>query len=206
MYSAWSGPIGGRGISVNTSIDISKKSSATPLAGNQQPTAQPFFGLTAAATVLNGQLVATDPESATLAYSLVPTGGPAHGTVTIGASGAFIYTPNGSFSGYDHFYYSVTDGSTKPIVQEVVIGVSPQLPALPLALPTVANLTPIVRVRAKAITINSGWQAVSFPLEVSPQAQVGDVYRMIVKQEALDCDCNSYFKLDCFDIVIGACR
>jgi hypothetical protein len=29
---------------------------------------------------------------------------------------------------------------------------------------------------------------------------------LLVRQEALDCNCNPYYKLDCFDLVIGSCR
>lgn len=36
---------------------------------------------------------------------------PSHGTVVLQASGAFVYTPNGGFSGTDTFQYKANDGS-----------------------------------------------------------------------------------------------
>ena len=64
-----------------------------------------------------GQAVATDVDNtqAQLTYSLDTTvnanGGAQHGTVSISASGAYIYTPDAGFSGSDSFTYKVSDGT-----------------------------------------------------------------------------------------------
>jgi VCBS repeat-containing protein len=63
-----------------------------------------------------GQAVATDVDNtaAQLTYSLDTTvnanGGALNGTVTISASGAYIYTPNAGFSGSDSFNFRANDG------------------------------------------------------------------------------------------------
>jgi hypothetical protein len=129
-----------------------------------------------------------------------------HGTVVISPSGAFIYTPGVNFTGYDKFFFSVRDTLHNPVIGEAIIGVSPQLPLPALALPTLAMLTPVIVIRPKAVSLNSPWQSVSFPVEVSPQAKTGDTYRLTVRQQAADCEGNFFYKSDCFDIVIGACR
>ena len=60
----------------------------------------------AAPGVLGNDLdVDGDPISAIL------VNGPAHGTLTLGPNGGFVYTPAGNFNGSDSFSYRVTDGS-----------------------------------------------------------------------------------------------
>lgn len=57
-------------------------------------------------TVLTGQIAASDPGD-TLTFASV--GAPASGAVTVSATGAFTYTPNGNFNGNDSFTARVTD-------------------------------------------------------------------------------------------------
>lgn len=207
LYASWSQPIGGRGIGVPT-IAVVLHTKAAITAGNQKPVVLPYLGLTALDAPLAGALstVVTDPEAATLTYSAMPLYGPASGSVVINANGAFTYTPGPNFSGYDRFFYTVTDNVTAFVVGEVIIGVSPALPSLPLAMPTTAMVTPIAIVRSKFVTVNSAWQSISLPFEVSPQAASGDVYRMTVRTPAYDCDGAVYYHVSCYDVLIGACR
>ncbi len=51
---------------------------------------------------------ATDPDGDPLTYSKQTS--PAHGSVVIGATGGYVYTPQANYSGDDSFVYRVSDG------------------------------------------------------------------------------------------------
>ncbi|MCA3268080.1 MAG: tandem-95 repeat protein, partial [Azospirillum sp.] len=75
-------------------------------------------------TVVAGQLAAADIDGGTLSYAIVPTGGPAHGTVSIAANGAYTYTPNPNFNGTDSFTYRVSDGQGGSVTGTVSVTVN----------------------------------------------------------------------------------
>ncbi|WP_338086792.1 cadherin-like domain-containing protein [Magnetospirillum aberrantis] len=58
--------------------------------------------------VLNGILPVLNPDGVSLSYGVVT--GPAHGTVTLGANGSYVYTPAAGFTGQDCFTYSISTG------------------------------------------------------------------------------------------------
>ncbi len=62
-------------------------------------------------TPIAGTLAATDPNGDPLLFGLAAGGGPQNGRVTIGANGAFIYTPDADFFGIDSFTAAVSDGA-----------------------------------------------------------------------------------------------
>ncbi|WJH33979.1 Ig-like domain-containing protein [Paenibacillus sp. CC-CFT747] len=58
---------------------------------------------------LTGKLsIASDPEKDIAAWSLVT--GPAHGTFELKSDGAYTYTPNGDYTGYDKIRVAAVDG------------------------------------------------------------------------------------------------
>jgi VCBS repeat-containing protein len=57
---------------------------------------------------ISGQVTATDPEGATLTYTLLS--GPSYGVLSFNASGAFVYTPNANYNGADSFTFMANDG------------------------------------------------------------------------------------------------
>jgi hypothetical protein len=70
----------------------------------------------------NGVLNASDVDGDALSYAI--TAPPAHGTLTLGANGAFTYTPAPNYCGPDRFSYSVSDGTcTQPVGATVHITV-----------------------------------------------------------------------------------
>jgi hypothetical protein len=204
-YAPWAIPIGGRGLSVNTIFDIEKKTGATSPAGNQSPA----VAFKASAVTFNTPLTDTvatsvvDPEADDLTFSLLPLYGPSNGEITFDAAGAFTYTPHAGFSGYETFFYQVSDGQSAPRIGEVSLAVSLASPATPLPLKTKG--TPAVRVRREGLVILQSWAAIQFPVEISPAALPGDIYRLTIRQEALDCDCNPFYHVSCYDISIGRC-
>lgn len=64
---------------------------------------------------------ATDPENDPLTWSLSTM--PAHGLVTGGSNGAFVYTPFANFSGSDRFVVAVRDAGTATSLQTVTVTV-----------------------------------------------------------------------------------
>ena len=52
----------------------------------------------------------SDPEGQGLTASVVSQ--PAHGTLTLNATGAYTYTPSANYSGSDSFTYRANSGST----------------------------------------------------------------------------------------------
>jgi VCBS repeat-containing protein len=59
------------------------------------------------------------------ALSAVLLAPPVHGTVTLGADGALLYTPDANFNGTDGFSYVASDGSGDSTVASVTITVTP---------------------------------------------------------------------------------
>ena len=76
-----------------------------------------------------------DPNGDTLSAILV--GGPANGTLNLGADGSFDFTPNAGFVGSDQFTYRASDGSAVSGVATVSIDVSN---AAPVALADAATV------------------------------------------------------------------
>jgi hypothetical protein len=65
----------------------------------------------------------TDVENDTLVPGIVT--GPLHGSVALGSSGAFVYTPASNYFGDDSFIYRVTDTLTSSLPATVRISVRP---------------------------------------------------------------------------------
>jgi large repetitive protein len=78
---------------------------------------------TPAGAAVSGTVATNDFGAAGAVWS-GPTAGPAHGTVVIGPSGTYTYTPAAGFSGTDSFTYTVTnpDGSTATATMQVAVG------------------------------------------------------------------------------------
>ena len=77
-------------------------------------------------TVINGTLVATDVDSASLTFSGVAQA--AHGSVTVNANGSFSYTPNTGYSGTDSFTFKANDGSLDSNVATVGLTICREYP------------------------------------------------------------------------------
>ncbi|MBI1244082.1 MAG: tandem-95 repeat protein, partial [Alphaproteobacteria bacterium] len=87
----------------------------------------------------SGQLAAMARDQGdSLTFALAQNGAPAHGTVTVGAGGAYSYTPNANWSGTDSFSYQVSDGHGGTATASVDVSIAPvaDQPALSVSLGT----------------------------------------------------------------------
>src|SRR5262249_34879078 len=83
----------------------------------------------------------SNPPGHTLTAALVT--GPAHGSVTLNASGSFAYTPNAGFTGSDSFTYTAADGALVSTPATVSLSVTNQAPTAANNSYTTANHTPL---------------------------------------------------------------
>lgn len=152
-------------------------------------------------TVLNGDLntQVTEPESNPMTFKWIFNGayGPDRGKLVLLADGTFTYTPDPNYTGPDRFYASASDGINAPVVFEVIIGVGTPSANIPA--------TPHVSIINDGVQVNDGLRLISFPVKVSPAAQLCEVWRLSIMQEALDCECNCFQRIDCLDMRIVKC-
>ncbi len=108
----------GKGGTISQSVLVSVA------AVNDGPVAEASVSLSADEdTAVSGQVMASDIEADTLAFSLA--NGPANGTVSLNAAtGAYTYTPGANFNGGDSFQVSVSDGQGGSVVQTVSVGIA----------------------------------------------------------------------------------
>jgi Bacterial Ig domain len=198
-YAPWAVPIGR--LHCAPQFVLEQMQTCPAPAGNNlppQPAAKVAFETLSGNTIsgdLNVQV--TDPETDPLTYKLLPMYGPVHGKLTFYQNGMFEYTPDPTYAGADRFYASVSDGINAPVVFEVVIGVRVSMVDIPG--------TPHVSIDVQGVQVNERYYTISFPVKVSPAAQLCEVWKLTVLQGALDCDCVCYTRTDCFDIRIVKC-
>lgn len=197
-YRSWVVPMGGRGLTDRTEFSIERKSQS-PDPNAPINTAKQFpvdFNTAFDGNVSTG---ASDPGGDPLTFRMSTLNAPKFGTAEVNQDGTFTYTPTLGFHGYDRFFI-VTDNGVKSITTEVIMKVNSPNPTTPLADTT---LTPDLAVVRKNMRVEG--DAITFALAASPAVAVGDVYRMTVKQPAMDCDCNEFFHISCYDIAIVIC-
>jgi uncharacterized protein len=89
---------------------------------NSAAVAQAGIGSGDEDTDITGTLVANDRNGDTLTYTIIT--GPANGTVTLGANGAYSYTPDGNFNGSDSFTFRANDGNVNSNVATVSLTIT----------------------------------------------------------------------------------
>lgn len=198
-YAPWSLPIGGKGLAYGTDVAIEIISTCPPSSpGDPSPDNTNYFF-----SGLNGPIVANvttnEAPPGALTYSLVPLTGPRHGTLAQ-AGGIFTYTPQGGYLGYDSFYYKAVDISGRSVTRQVIIQVL--APAQVAANP---GFAPPVNIPRNRILIDVIGHSISFPVEITPAARECDIYRITVRQPALDCDGNCFYHVSCYDLSISKC-
>lgn len=202
-YANWVAGIGGRGLVSTPAFDVTKLSfAAAAAAANKPPTNANYSAVTAINTATTGTVAtsAADPEGAAMTFAHLALYGPVNGRLAFAADGAWTYTPDSQFVGDDRFWFSTSDGTNVPVVNQVSLRVNDVAPAAQMvAKPAI----PVVGIDPLKVAVAT--PVVSFPLSVSPAAVPGDIYRLTVIQNAMDCDGTVYSHQMCFDIVIGKC-
>ncbi|QAA34848.1 tandem-95 repeat protein [Clostridium manihotivorum] len=95
----------------------------TVLKPNTAPTATNGSLTVTEDTAKTGALVGNDVDSGTtLSYIIIS--GPTHGSVTLGANGAYTYTPAANYNGTDSFVFKVNDGQLDSNTASVSINVT----------------------------------------------------------------------------------
>lgn len=196
-YAPWSVPIGGRGLSADTKAFI--ETILVPEVIGLPVATFLARAIVAGNSLVNEQLTATDPEGDALTFALVPWAGPQHGEATLSPTGVLNYTPAPGFYGVDRFFFTVSDGKNVA-TQEIAIRVNAAAPAVQFPPPE-----PTPMLEARDFSLDGPNHLVRFRVAASPAARVGSIYRMTVKQTALDCDCNPYVHIGCYDVQIMKC-
>lgn len=199
-YAPWAAPLGGHGLQNSTEFAIEQKSNPTP---QNAPTNIDYrFASTAGVAIVGDVSVSANaPIGETITFGLVPFSGPEYGEITFDPNGSFTYEPTAGRVGYDHFFFWTEAGGVRT-VNQAQLKVSQTAPADPLP---DHPLIPDVSVAMKTVNVDQSGYLLSFQLKASPAAEVGAIYRMTIRQPALDCDCNEYFHVSCYDITIAKC-
>ena len=106
-----------------TVTDASGQKSTASVSIAVKPTAANDTASTVVNTVLNGSTVLSNDAGSAL--TVTSNTSPSHGTVTIAASGTYVYTPTTGYSGADSFTYTTTDSSGQTATATVNITVTP---------------------------------------------------------------------------------
>jgi hypothetical protein len=195
-YAPWAVPIGELHCTPQFMIE-EMETCPVPVGDNMPPAAVADVKFS---TPANAQLdsdlklMIQDPEAVALTFKVLPLYGPKHGKLTLQPNGLFSYVPMNNFSGEERFYVSASDGANTAIFEVMIaVGIDP------------ANMAATPHISIGPAVVDQRYFIVSFPITVSPAAQLCEVWRLTVLQAALDCDCICYTRTDCFDIGIAKC-
>ena len=97
--------------------------SLTVIPVNDRPVVPDYTLSTPEDTILNGQVIATDPDGDPLTYSTFTS--PINGTLVVNPNGTWSYTPNPNFTGTDTFSVLVSDPSGATAVSTINLTVTP---------------------------------------------------------------------------------
>lgn len=204
-YAPWSVPIGGRGLLCAPDIEVEVNAAGCPAqtvtAGSPPGNTNYFYQTPLNTALATGNLASNaTPIAGIFTYAKVGLSGPTNGVLDLNsATGAFTYTPNSGFIGRDRFYYKMTDNVGRSTVHEIVIEVSQ----------TIGNVfgtfRDMVLIDRTKVTVDNRYHTISFPITLSPAARSCEVYRVNIKQQAMDCDGVCYAHISCYDINAGRC-
>jgi hypothetical protein len=200
-YVSWAVPIGQLHCEPRFQLEQMDTCPA-PAGGNLPPAITALDGMvrfdTGANIHLDGDLRTkiTDPEGLALTFKPLPLYGPQHGLLKLDPTGLFDYDPAFNYKGEERFFVSASDGFNQAIFEVLIaIGIDAGL----------MTPSPVIRINPKQVKVNQRHYTVTFPIEVSPAALTCDVWRLTVLQSAIDCDCTSYVRTDCYDIKVVRC-
>jgi len=115
------------------------------------------------------------------------------------ATGAITYTATSASVGTDRIFVRAEDKSGNLYQGEITIAVNSAEDA-PLPEPQ-----PEISIPNNSIKVSGRNYTLTIPVSASVNAVPGDIYRLTIKQAALDCDCSKYWHTMCVDITIADC-
>jgi len=198
-YASWAVPIGR--LHCGPSFELEQKDTCPAATGAPRKTGGlPVAFDTPVSTQLDGDLTSKveDPEGGPLIFKLLSLYGPKHGTINFHPSGMFDYVPVTGYDGEDRFFFTATDDTGKATTFEALIGVG----ALSSA---DMGETPHVMVDMRSVNVSQQFYQTSFAVSVAPTADLCEIWRLTIMQNAIDCECVCYNRTDCYDIEIAKC-
>ncbi len=148
---------------------------------NHAPTASDMAVTVSPGATVSGRLMASDPESDSLNYTLISS--PVQGTVTVNNDGSFSYTASRNATESDSFTYRATDGNSSSNIATVRVVVSTQAQTFQFEL--------------VEIKVDSNWQTINLenkfvkPVVISKvtsfnDAETGEIRIRNVKSDSLE--------------------
>jgi hypothetical protein len=202
-YAPWSVPIGWLTPTLEYTVDVTSTCSTAPVDGLSPPTNQNQTLTTAMNTALAVDTVAlAGPSGNVWTVKTVPLAGPKNGILTYAGLIA-TYTPNAGFTGYDYFWYELTDTAGRKIIRSVIIEVTAVGINNGSAPKEWSALGPYLGV--SKVVINESLHTISFPIYMSHACSACESYKLTIKQPARDCNGNIYEHFMCFEIRCGGC-
>lgn len=199
-YAPWAVPIAPKGLHCEPGIQVELKDTCAPSTGaNLPPSASGdiHFDVVVNTPLTDGDLndFVTDIEGDNLVFKVLSLYGPKHGKLDLNADGTFTFTPQGGYEGEDHFFFSVSDGVNPPVVLEALLGIG--VPSI--------NVRGTWDLTVGTPIVDQRYYTVTLPIAASPAAKECQIFRLTVRQGALDCDCVCYYHIDCIDVRIAKC-
>jgi hypothetical protein len=225
-YAKWLAPIRGRGLVAPIVFSWQKMTPnpPAPFPLVLPPTNTDYSAQIGANTAYSGT-VATNgvsPQSTALTFALDPVNPPSNGVLAMNTNGTFIYVPDAGYTGVDTFGFTTSDGVNAPIENIFTLGVdtiiaSHFVDTLP---PGVINLTggeSALQVYETPLPPNQGsiyvdptkvhirgWH-VEFVVTVSPETLIGQIYRMTIAAQAMECEGSFLRHISSYDILTTKC-
>lgn len=197
-YAPWSVPIGRLHCSPMFELE-QKETCATNTGAPVKTGGLPVAFDTPINTTLEGDLKTKieDPDTP-ITFKHLVLYGPSYGSLLLEPDGLFDYDPLPGYEGPDRFFVTATDNLGKAATFEVLIGVGSTSS-------TSMKETPHVTVDPASAVVNNQYHTASFAVKVSPAADLCEVWRLTVAQNAIDCECICYNRTDCYDIRMVKC-
>jgi hypothetical protein len=143
-------------------VTITVAGLAPPSAANYAETLPNGFPYTV--TAANGLLSNDSGKSLTVTSNTNPT----HGSVTVDASGSYVYTPNSGYFGSDSFTYTVTDAYLQKATGTVNLTVTPPVPTAPNYTESTPFKTPLVVPNSMGVLSQASGAGITGQLKSGP--------------------------------------
>lgn len=201
-YAQWVVPMGGKGLSrqFSASVKLLHKSPPDPDAPVASNIEFKTMGSNAVTVQLSTMVTSADPD---LTFEILPGYEPKSGSVNVTGS-SLLYTPISNIVGFDYMLYRVTDSQRRTSVGEIFIeivrAVGEEIPPR-----KTERKSDVVTVPRSRVNVNNQAALIDVAVQILPTANIGDIYRLTFRANALDCDANCFPHESCYDLKIGKC-